>query len=73
MHPLIRKYPSQTFYENRITDDLTVMKRELNPLLAKLDLVFQRMTFFDLLNSQESHDETSKTNREEALFTLNLI
>ena len=33
----------------------------------------QKMVFFDLLNSLESTDETSKTNRDEALFTLNLI
>ena len=73
MHPLIRKYPSNTFYEGKIQDDSSIAQRVLSPLLKTMSDIFQRLVFFDLTNSQESVEETSKTNREEALFTVNLI
>ena len=70
---MIRRYPSSAFYDNRITDGPGIDERHLSPLLSTMTKVFQRLTFFDLLNSQESIEETSKTNREEAIFTVNLI
>lgn len=70
---MIRRYPSAIFYEGRIQDDASISTRTLSPLLESMSDVFQRMIFFDLTNSQESIEETSKTNREEALFTVNLI
>jgi superfamily I DNA and/or RNA helicase len=73
MHPMIRAFPSRTFYENRITDDSSISQRVLDPMLQAMSNVFQPLVFFDLVNSQESQEETSKTNREEASFTLNLI
>ena len=74
MHPSIRAFPSQAFYEGRITDDTSVLTRSLScRLLQEMALRFEPLTFFDLKSSQESADETSKTNREEALFIINML
>ena len=51
MHPMIRQFPSQTFYEGKINDDPSVSTRTLAPILQKMGTLFQRLMFFDLLCS----------------------
>jgi len=73
MDPMIREFPSNTFYEGRITDSDSIATRTISTLVQAMGRVFQKLAFFDLLNSCESQDETSKTNREEVCFILNLL
>ena len=69
MDPVIRKYPSASFYENRIQDDVSISTREIPFPIQKLAQYFQKVVFFDLTHSAESVNETSKHNVEEAYFT----
>lgn len=62
-----------TFYENKIRDDNSIFTREVPQCLKYVQKHMQSMVFFDLVSSQETLAETSKSNYDEALFTLHLI
>lgn len=60
MHSTIRKFPSKHFYEDKLTDDPSVQKRESMDEFNDFDILsthFSRIVFFDLINSQESSDD----------------
>ena len=70
MHPSIRKYPSQQFYDGLIRDHESVNRRKLSSSIKNLAGIFgTRMIFFDLKDSSESVDDRSKFNMDEAEFT----
>jgi superfamily I DNA and/or RNA helicase len=76
MHPHIRSFPSKMFYNDLITDDKSVMSRGPLPVLIQnleSSKLFARVNFLDLPKSQESVDETSKTNQDEARYTMALL
>ena len=76
MHSHIRTFPSYKFYNNLITDDDSVLNRGPLPVLIQnleSSKLFARVNFLDLPKSQESIDETSKTNTDEARYTLALL
>jgi hypothetical protein len=59
-----------------ITDDKTVLNRGAVPVLIQnleASKMFGRVNFLDMPKSQESTDETSKTNLDEAKYTLALL
>lgn len=66
MNPVIRQFPSSTFYDNKITDDNSIFTREIAHSIRKVQRHFAPTVFFDLANSQETLAETSKSNTEEA-------
>lgn len=51
MYPTIRKFPSDAFYEGRITDGDSVLTRELDMTIKNLTAHFSRVVFFDLTGS----------------------
>jgi hypothetical protein len=62
------------FYENRITDGEIISKRQLEPVLAKLETKFKRVVFFDLARSTESGEfKMSKLNEMESEWTFTLL
>ena len=73
MHPLIRVFPSDCFYEGRIEDGKNVVARRLDNEMSRLARVMRRSVFFDLCNSRESALERSRCNLDEVNFTLNLV
>lgn len=73
MYPPIRKFPSDAFYEGRITDGDSVLNRELEASILSLTKHFSRVVFFDLVKAREEKIDLSKTNYAEALFTFNLV
>ena len=73
MHSEIRFFPSKQFYEEKIRDDQSISERTLPSYLDHFKDHLNRIVFFDLLNSQESKSDTSKTNLDEAIFTAQLI
>jgi senataxin len=70
MDPVIRQFPSANFYENRLTDGLTVLSRSARRWIPKKC----EFLFFDLENSEESKeaDETSFINTPEAEFIASI-
>lgn len=74
MHPQIRAFPSDQFYEGAITDHSTIGVRSPPLTISNLARVFtSRMVFFDIQDSEEILDNKSKCNLEEADFTRILI
>ena len=74
MHEQIRKFPSDQFYEGRITDDDSVKRREMPLMVVKMSKRLRnRVTFIDLPCSSESLEETSKINNQEAKAILGLL
>lgn len=73
MYPHIRKFPSDAFYEGRITDGDSVISRELDFVIQNLTRHFQRVVFFDLVASTEEKVDLSRYNKHEANFTFELI
>ena len=75
MHPHIRYFASKNFYEDKICDDSSVLSRQQPVLIQNMEssMAFSRVNFLDLSYSQESKDETSKTNLDEAKCTLVLL
>lgn len=70
MHPSIRKFPSKQFYDNRINDHDSVVRRKLSSSLLQLEKILGgRMIFFDIKDSKESVDDKSKCNHDEAELT----
>lgn len=73
MHPIIRQYPSDTFYDGKIKDAGKIGKRKFGgDDLAKLDPIFKRVVFFDLKQSTEEQ-EILKVNPMEVKCTFYLI
>ncbi len=76
MHSIIRKFPSDNFYEGRLQDAPAVTQREQLPDFKDFELLsrhFSRIVFYDLEYTKESTDDKSKSNIEEAKFTFCLI
>ena len=74
MHPSIRKFPSIQFYDDKIKDHDSIIKRELKGTMAKMNKLFQtRLLFIDMHDSLESSDDKSRLNINEAEFTKQLI
>ena len=73
MHPLIREFPSNAFYDGKIGDGKNVITRKLDQEMSRLSQFIRRNVFFDLCNSRESASERSRCNMDEVRFTLNLI
>lgn len=74
MFPTIRQFPSDQFYDGLLTDHESILSRGLPPHLQNLQTFFRsRAVFFDLQDTQEQSDESSKCNRCEAQFTRRLI
>ena len=70
MHPSIRKFPSKQFYEGKISDHDSVVRRKLSKSLQQIEDIFgSRMLFFDISDSQETVDDKSKCNHDEAELT----
>ena len=70
MFPHIRYFPSEAFYEGRITDGDSVISRELDAVIQNLHENFQRVIFFDLAESNEKQMDLSRCNKAEANFTF---
>ena len=73
MYPHISQFPSRAFYEGRITNDESVITRQLDTVLQNLANNFPRVVFFDLAGSQEEQLDLSRVNVAEANFTFQLI
>lgn len=74
MHETISKFPSGQFYDGLITDHQSIKERVITPMEIHLEkLLKSRMVFFDISCSNESIDEKSKYNGDEADFTQTLI
>lgn len=74
MHPSIRKFPSDQFYDGLIHDHESIMARQLPPQLQDLAQFFgSRMIFFDVQHAIETVDDKSKCNYGEAEFTQRLV
>ena len=79
MHSIIRAFPSFHFYENKLEDHQSVKDREdieKYPEFEAFDVLqqhFSRIVFFDLTYSEESQEDSSKNNVDEAKFTFHLI
>ena len=74
MHCDIRRFPSEMFYDNLITDGINISQRQLEPVLIKLGEKFKRIVFFDLAKSIESSEfKKSKLNEMESVWTFNLL
>ena len=73
MHPLIRRFPSEAFYDGEIMDGENVCKRSLDKHMKALSAVIRRSVFFDLQLSRENAQNSSKLNMDEIRFTMNLV
>jgi senataxin len=73
MYPTIRKFPSDAFYEGKISDGDSVLTRELDQTLKNLAAHFNRVVFFDIKGSVEKLVDLSRVNITEANFTFQLI
>jgi superfamily I DNA and/or RNA helicase len=68
MHSVIRKFPSDTFYGGRIRDAGKIAKRKFDgDDLAKLDSIFQRVVFLDLVHSNEDQSQEGKIFKNNAM------
>jgi superfamily I DNA and/or RNA helicase len=74
MHPTIRKFPSKQFYQNSLIDHESINRRKSTGSLKSIEeVLFSRMIFFDIKDSQESLDDRSKCNGDEAELTKQLV
>ena len=74
MHPSIRAYPSEQFYDGAITDHSSIGNRIAPASISNLSRVItKRLVFFDIMDSEEIFDNKSKCNLEEADFIKILI
>ena len=64
MHPTIRKFSSDTFYNGQILDDDSVHDRYVHEIFTK------RVIFFDLMDNLEMSDFTSKYNPTEIKLSM---
>lgn len=72
MHPQIRDFPSRYFYQNRLSDSDSVLKRP-DEVYYK-DLLLKPYIFYDITHGRESHrgGSVSYQNIHEAQFSLQL-
>jgi superfamily I DNA and/or RNA helicase len=76
MHPEIRKFPSELFYQNQLYDGDNIMKREKQVAFDRFKPfanTYQRSIFFDLIYSKEMEIERSRFNVDESDFTFKLL
>ena len=74
MHPKIRAFPSEQFYDGQISDHASIGFRSAPVTIANLVRLFtDRVIFFDIQGSEEVYDNKSKCNFEEADFTRMLV
>lgn len=74
MHPKIRAFPSERFYDGEITDHKSIGYRAAPQTILNLArVVHNRMIFFDIDESEEQYENKSKCNLEEADFTKLLV
>jgi senataxin len=73
MHPVIRQFPSDTFYGGLITDGNSIKTRQLDPVMTELSKHFRQVVFIDLADSNEKVQDLSKINITEAIFTFYLL
>ena len=75
MHPSIRKFPSDYFYHKNLVDAEEVKQRKIEPSLQVLcqSLNLKPTMMFNLVYSQETQDQKSKSNIDEANFIQNLL
>lgn len=77
MHPSIRQFPSDQFYNGALRDCKEILSREKEcqdlPKVNLLSKYYKRVVFFDLLYSAESDNNLSKRNDAESDFTFKLI
>lgn len=74
MHPKIRAFPSEQFYDGQICDHASIGFRSAPVTISNLVRLFtNRVIFFDLEGSDEVYDNKSKCNYEEADFTRVLV
>ncbi|CAD8153272.1 unnamed protein product [Paramecium octaurelia] len=64
----IRKFPSFEFYQNKLIDHESVIKRKLPENYFK-----KQMLFLDIIDGQEKRDNTSYINEKEANLVIQLI
>lgn len=74
MHPRIRAFPSEQFYEGAITDHTSIGLRGAPLTISNMASIFtNRVIFFDLLDSDEEQENKSKCNIDEADFSKMLV
>ena len=78
MHPDIRKFPSDQFYDGKLTDAAYINSpQRIHEFgqLARLDSIFKRSMFIDIAYARETKEELkpSRNNEDEADFTWKLI
>ena len=74
MHPKIRAFPSERFYDGEITDHKSIGYRSAPQTILNLArVIHNRMIFFDIDESEEQYENKSKCNLEEADFTKLLV
>ena len=74
MHPSIRQFPSNQFYDGLIHDHESIAERQLPQTLRNLaKFLGSRMIFFDVKGTRETVDDKSKCNHAEAEFTRRLV
>ena len=74
MHPKIRAFPSERFYEGAITDHKSIAYRSPPTTISSLaKIINSRLIFFDIEESEEVYENKSKCNLEEADFTKLLV
>jgi hypothetical protein len=74
MHPTIRQFPSDQFYEGMLTDAPSEHRQARLPFLVReLSHTISPLVLFDLKYGKEQSSETSKTNLDEAEFIESLL
>lgn len=75
MHPMIRKFPSDYFYDGNLIDSPSVTERTQEKSLELLskELHVKPTMMFNLIYGQETENYKSKTNADEANFIKNLL
>ena len=66
MEPIIRKFPSMQFYDNKIQDGESITTRDPPQVIKTIRESMNSMIFYDLMKSEETIAETSKANVHEA-------
>lgn len=73
MHDVIRRFPSDQFYQGRLRDAESVVARKPEGPLQKITGTFKPIQFFDLAYSVEENSETSKVNTQEVAAIEQLV
>ncbi len=78
MHPDIKEFPSQKFYDGMLTDDISIRARVNNSavypgILQNIEQKMNHFMFLDTVYAREEANETSKSNKDEAMFILQIF